>query len=213
MASSTSQSNNVNVIIRLKMSENLNILVGSLFCHYGETDDAFLIGGVVEPNETLNASAIRHSSRLVDFRLEPSHRLYLARVINGLAYHESVKISIYVMDFRYKDLRWRARHHTPMMATITVDHLNDIETSYEGQPGPLPPVEIPTSLTIQIAHGITNEFSVYSWDERVEKSRCFDFGDFLTATDIENNLGTDVKIIPCFWGDIRMRDHDDNNGI
>ena len=26
-------------------------------------------------------------------------------------------------------------------------------------------------------------------------------------------MGTDVEIIPCFWGDIRMRDHDDNNGI
>jgi hypothetical protein len=26
-------------------------------------------------------------------------------------------------------------------------------------------------------------------------------------------LGTDVEIIPCFWVDIRMRDHDDNNGI
>ena len=152
MASSTSQTNHGYVIILLKISENINGLAGSLFCHYGETDDAFLIGGVVEPNETLNASAIRHSSRLVDFRLEPSHRLYLARVINGLAYHESVKISIYVMNVLYKDLRWRTRQHTHRMTTIIVDHLNDIETSYEGQLGPLPTVEIPTNLTIQTAH-------------------------------------------------------------
>jgi len=26
-------------------------------------------------------------------------------------------------------------------------------------------------------------------------------------------LVTDVEIIPCFWADIRMRDHDDTNGI
>jgi hypothetical protein len=26
-------------------------------------------------------------------------------------------------------------------------------------------------------------------------------------------LGIDVGIIPCFWDDIRMRDHDDINGI
>ena len=98
MASSTSQSNHVYVIIRLKMSDNVNGLACSLFCHYGETDDAFLIGGLVEPNETLMTSAIRHYRRLVDFRLKTSHRLCLAKVMNGLAYHESVKISVYVVD-------------------------------------------------------------------------------------------------------------------
>ena len=98
MASSTSQSNHVYVIIRLKMSDNVNGLVGSLFCHYGEIDDAFLIGGLVWPNETLMASVIRNCRRLVDFHLKPSHRLYLAKVINGLVYHEMVKISIYVVD-------------------------------------------------------------------------------------------------------------------
>ena len=98
-------------------------------------------------------------------------------------------------------------------AEILRDHLNNIVASYEGQPSPLPPVEIPTSLTIQTAYGTTDEFSIYSWDERVEKYRCFDFDDFLTAIDIENNLGTDFEIIPCFWGDIRMKNHDDNNGI
>ena len=47
----------------------------------------------------------------------------------------------------------------------------------------------------------------------MDKSRCFDFGDFLTAKDVADNLGIDVGIIPYFWGDIRMRDHDDSNGI
>ena len=45
MTSSTSHTNYVYVIIILKMSESVNGIVGSLFCHYGETDDAFLIGG------------------------------------------------------------------------------------------------------------------------------------------------------------------------
>jgi len=91
MASSTTQSNHVYVIIRLKMSENMNGLSVSLFCHYGETGDAFLIGGAVEPNETLMAGAIRHCRRLVDFRLKTSQRLYLTKVINGLIDHEPVK--------------------------------------------------------------------------------------------------------------------------
>ena len=93
------------VIFRLQMSDNVNGLAGSLLCNYGETDDAFLIGGLVEPNETLMASVIRHCRRLVDFRLKPSHRLYLAKVINGVVDHEPVKISIYVVDVLVKDLR------------------------------------------------------------------------------------------------------------
>ena len=211
MTSSTSQSNHVYVIIRLKMSENINGIAGSLFCQYGENDDVFLIGSLVEPNETL--MTIRHCRRLVDFRLRPNHRLYLAKVINGLVTHEPVKISIYVVDFLYKDPCWRARHRTPRMATLTVNHLNDSEASYEGQPSPLPPVEIPTSLIMQTPFGTTDEFCIYSWDDHDEKSRCFVFGDFLITRDIEHNLGTDAGIDPCFGCDIRMRDHDDSNGI
>ena len=176
------------VNFRPKISENINGLSGSLLCHYGETDDAFLIGGVVQPNETLMAGAIRHCRRMVDSRLKPNHCLYLAKVINGLVNHEPVKISIYVIDVLYDDLKWRARHHTPRMSTLTVDHLNDIEASYEGQPGPFPPVEIPNNLTIPTAYVTTDEFSIYSWDERVEKSRCLDFGDFC-------NCGRDRKSV------------------
>jgi len=55
MTSSTPQSNYGYVIIRLKMIESINGITGSLFCYYGETDDAFFIGGLVEPTETLMA--------------------------------------------------------------------------------------------------------------------------------------------------------------
>ena len=58
-----------------------------------------------------------------------------------------------------------------------------------------------------------DEYSTYHWNERLEESRCFSFGDFLTAEDIEDNLDIDVGIIPYFWGDIRMRYHDNSNGI
>ncbi len=91
MTSSTSQSNYVYVIIRLQMLESINGIAGSLFYHYGETDDAFLIGCLVEPNETLMAGAIRHCRRLVDFCLRPNHRLYLAKVINGLVNHDPLR--------------------------------------------------------------------------------------------------------------------------
>jgi hypothetical protein len=151
------------------MSENVNGLSGSLFCHYGEIDDAFVIGGVVEPNETLTASTIGHCKRVVDFRFKPNHRLYLAKIIHGLVDHEPDKTSIYAIDVFCKDLRWKAWHHTPRMATPNVDNLKDIEESCEGQPGPLPPVEIPTSMTIQNEYGAMDEFSIYHWDERAGK--------------------------------------------
>jgi len=62
MASSTPKSNHVYVIIRKKMAEKVNGLAGILFCHYGETDDVFMIGGLVEPNDTpLQASSWRLS--------------------------------------------------------------------------------------------------------------------------------------------------------
>jgi hypothetical protein len=111
----------------------------------------------------------------------------LAKVINGLVNQEPVKISIYVIDVLYKNLAWRARHHTPRMANLTVDHLNEIVASYEGHSGPSPPVEVPTCLTMQTPFGTQDDFFFYSWEDRAEKSRCFDFGDFLSARDIENN--------------------------
>ena len=96
MTSSTSQSNYVYVIVRLKMSESINGIAGSLFRHYGENDDAFLIGGLVEPRETLTTSVISHSTRLVGFSPGPNQRFYLAKVINGLINHELVKICVFM---------------------------------------------------------------------------------------------------------------------
>jgi hypothetical protein len=105
MASSMTQSNHVYILIRLKITENTSGLSGCLFCHYGETDDVFLIGGAVEPNETLMAVAIRHCRRLVNFRLKPNQRLYLTKVVNGFIDHEPVKISIFVIDILFNHLR------------------------------------------------------------------------------------------------------------
>ena len=98
MASSMTQSKHVYILIRHKISENMNGLSSCLFCHYGETDDAFLIGGTAEPNEALMAAAIRQRLqwRMVDFRLKPNQRLHLTKVINGLIDHEPVKISIFL---------------------------------------------------------------------------------------------------------------------
>ena len=103
MTSSTSQSNYVYVIIILKMSESVNGIDGSLFCHYGKTYDAFLIGGLVGHDESLTTCMIRHWKRLVGFSPGLNQRFYLAKVSDGIVNHEPVKISIYVMDVLYKE--------------------------------------------------------------------------------------------------------------
>jgi len=88
--------NHVYVIIRLNMSKHVYGIVGSMFCHYGETDDAFLIGGLVEPNETMMASAIRDCRQLVNLCLKPNHRLYLTNIINALIDHEPSSENTYL---------------------------------------------------------------------------------------------------------------------
>ena len=83
--------NYVYVVIRLKMAESINSLVGiTLHCHYGETDDVFPIGGLVQSGETLTATSIQNCRHLVNFRIEQNDRLYMATVLDGFMDHELV---------------------------------------------------------------------------------------------------------------------------
>ncbi len=113
-----------------------------------ETDDAFPIGRLVEPNEYLMASVIRHCRHLVNLLVQPNNRLYLAKVLNCFMNHEAIKISMYyVIDILSFDFKWRARHHTPVLVVKVADNINEVVATLEGFPGPLPPVEIPSNFT------------------------------------------------------------------
>jgi hypothetical protein len=46
-----------------------------------------------------------------------------------------------------------------------------------------------------------------------DKSKCFDYGDFVFAREIEDNIGVDVGIVPTLMDNIPMRDYGDNNNI
>ncbi len=72
---------------------------------------------------------------------------------------------------------------------------------------------IPTSLTIDTTYGDIDDFSIYQGDERepLNKANYLDFGDLVSAKDVEDNLGIDISIVPMFWGDMSMRDHLDKN--
>jgi hypothetical protein len=102
--------NYVFVIIRLKMSQSTNALSGGLVCHHGDSDDVYPIGGLVEPDETLMAIAIRHCRHLANYCVKPNDRSYLTKVLSGFMNHEPVKFSIYVTYILSTDLiRWRGR--------------------------------------------------------------------------------------------------------
>ena len=65
------------------MVESLNSLVGTtLLCHYGETNYAFPIGGLVQPGETLTTATNRHCRHLFNFRIEQDDRFYIAKELN-----------------------------------------------------------------------------------------------------------------------------------
>jgi len=89
--------NYVYVLIRLKMSRKIyGIVQGTLLCHYGETNNAFLVGGLVEPSESLMARAIRNCRHLVNFCLAQNDILYLAKTMVGFMDREPIKISFFM---------------------------------------------------------------------------------------------------------------------
>ena len=87
--------NYVYVLIRLKMPRIINgIVQDTQLCHYGDTNDAFLVGGLVQPGETLMTCAIRHCCHLVNFRPAHNDRLYLVKISDGFIDHEPIKYQI-----------------------------------------------------------------------------------------------------------------------
>ena len=83
------------------------------------------------------------------------------------------------------------------MVVAVTDGINEVEVALEQLPGPIPPLYPPTSLTTEIC-GIVDNFSIYHWDNFNDKSKCFDYGDFVSAREIEENIGIDAGIVPTF---------------
>ena len=54
---------------------------------------------------------------------------------------------------------------------------------------------------------------MYHWDNFSDKSKCFDSCDFVSAREIDDNIGVDVGIVPTLVDIIRVRDYGDINNI
>ena len=195
------------------MAESVNILVDTtLLCHYGETNGIFPIGGLVQPNENWITAATRHCGHLVNFRIEQNDRLYIAKVLDGFMNHEPVKITILIVDVLCGRLKWRARHHIPALVVAVIDCINEVVVALEKLPRPIPPLDPLTSLTTEIC-GMLYNFSIYPWDNFYDKSKCFDYGEFVSAREIEDNICVDDGIVPTLMDNIPMRDYGDSNNI
>ena len=97
------------------------------------------------------------------------------------------------------------------MVAVT-DNINEVVVALEQLPRPIPPLDHPTSLTTEIC-GIFDNFSIFHWDNFSEKSKCFDYGDFVSAQEIEDIVGVDVGIVPTFMDIISTRHDGNSNNI
>jgi hypothetical protein len=126
--------------------------------------------------------------------------------------HELIKTTLIITNVIFNRLKWRARHHTPALAVAVTDSIKEDVVALEHLPGPIPPIELPTSLTTEICV-IFDNFGIYHWDDFIDKSKCFDYNDFVTARETEGNIGADIGIVPTLTDNIPMRDFSDNNII
>ena len=114
-----------------------------------------------------------------------------------------------ITNVLFSRLKWRARHHTPALVVAVTDNINEVVVALGQLPGPIPSLDPPTSLTTEIC-GIFDTFSIYHWDDFSDKSKYFDYGDFVFAREIENNIGVVDDIVPTLMDNISMRDYSDS---
>jgi hypothetical protein len=96
----------VYIICRLKFTEDIKSLApSSLFCHYGETNDVFPIGGLVDIDETPIAAILRHLRELACFRLANGFPMFPCSIIDGYKDHEPNKIRLYVTNVLWDHCR------------------------------------------------------------------------------------------------------------
>jgi hypothetical protein len=89
------------VLLRGKMGMHHNFLTSSaMLCRYGDTNDVFPIGGLVDIGETPIPTDSRHYHQLVNFVLKPHDHLFLFRAQKELKDLMLVRSSLYILDIK-----------------------------------------------------------------------------------------------------------------
>ena len=89
------------VVPRLKMGMHQKSLTSSaILWLYGDTNDVFPIGGLVDISETSIAAASRYCRQLIIFVVKPHDHLCLFQVLKGLNDIMLVRFSMYILDVK-----------------------------------------------------------------------------------------------------------------
>jgi len=203
----------VYLVIRTEFSNDPKIFSPlTILCYYGETDDVFLVGGLVSACETPIAAVLRHCRQLIGFELARNYPMFLCNVIEGFKDHESIKIYVYCTDVFSEGLRFRHSHDASRLADSIHRFLRTAAIeAQEEHPSPLPEPLPPATIGCTQLPDI--EVSIYDWEDRTFKTTCFDYAVQYTMYNIDKNLGVDAGIVPLFENRDPMRDCVDENGI
>jgi ADP-ribose pyrophosphatase YjhB (NUDIX family) len=86
------------------MSNSEDSLTSSIIlCHYGNANGVFLVGGLVDIDETPIEAGIRYCREMINF-VQRSDMLSLFNVIDGIKDLVQIRISMYILDVKFGSL-------------------------------------------------------------------------------------------------------------
>jgi hypothetical protein len=180
-----------------------------LFWHYGETDDIYLIGGLVAYWHRLPSqpSYVTYVSMPVFdwFAILPC---FFATALEIIKKHEPIQMSLYISDVRCNHLKQRNNYSTLRIKIKVTNLIDEAAIEAEG-------LVTPSIVPAQVKSSVINDFliPVHNWDTNAIKSNCFDYCELHSAYHIKDNLGVGVGIIPLFHDPKAMTDFDDEHGL
>jgi len=200
----------VYIVCRLKFTANIKSLApSSMFCHYGDRNDVFPIGGLVNIGETPIAAILRYLRELAGFRLANGFPMFPCNIIDGYKDHEPIKIRLYVTDVLWDHCRYRNSYNALSMGNKLIADIARL--AGQASIGVMNDIAVPTTVECPMIDDLM--IPVHHWETYEVKSCCFDYCELYTAYQIKGNLGADAGIVPLFHDKNVMRDFVDENGI
>ena len=81
-------------------TQHRSLTYSGILCCYGDTNDVFLIGGLVDIVETPIAADSRHYRQLINFVLVPHGHDCLFKILKVLKDLMPSRISMYILDVK-----------------------------------------------------------------------------------------------------------------
>jgi hypothetical protein len=171
------------VVLRLKMSNSEDSLTSSIIrCHYGNANDVFPVGGLVDIDETPIEAGILYCGELINF-VQRSDMLNLFKAIDGIKDLVQIRILMYILDVKFGslDMIYRTRYGAAELA-------NTVNSLREKVLDDVDDYSFPPSIVSNAIWEREDEAVIQHWNGTVDKTLCFDFGILTTIGDVENNL-------------------------